>query len=116
MRSVANKLKLNGAISRKAAKRPPALRRGRQSLSHHNSKARTAICKTRWATKLHTPHPANANSTAATPLTNEAVKVTLDKRANRKRRVKMVCWMTHSALTGTNRKKTGAICVMTGMS
>ena len=89
---------------------------GRHELSHQSSSARTAICSTRCATMLQTPKPANASATAATPLTSEAAKVTFESRAKRNCRVKSVCWMTHRALTGSSRKKTGARAVSSGMA
>ena len=64
---------------------------------------------------LHTPNPASASPTAATPLTSDAAKVTFESSAKRNCRVKSVCWMTQSALTGSSRKKTGARAVNSGM-
>ena len=116
MRSEAIRLRLKGAMRRQAAKRRSDDLPGRQSLSRHSSRALTAMCSTRWATRLQTPQPAKAIATAAKPLASEAAKETLDSSAKRNCRVKIVCWMTHRALTGSSRKNTGATLASSGIA
>ena len=56
---------------------------GRQSLSHHNSRVRTAACSTRWATIHQIPNPASARPIAASPPASDEAKVTFDNSAKR---------------------------------
>ena len=78
---MAIRLKLKGAISRSG----PRLHapQGRQSLSHHSSRVRTAACSTRWATIHQIPNPASARPIAASPPANDEAKVTFDNSAKR---------------------------------
>ena len=80
---MAIRLKLKGAISRSG----PRLHapQGRQSLSHHSSRVRTAACSTRWATIHQIPIPAYQKvmpEFGFTPASDEA-KVTFDNSAKR---------------------------------
>ena len=77
---------------------------------------RTAIAATRCPTKLHRPQPLTANATATTPLTTDDAKTILDIEANRIWRVSIVFWITHSALIGSSRKKTGATTATEGIA
>ena len=77
--------------------------RGRQSLSHHSSAARTSSVSTCWATMLQMPHPANAITTAAKPLATDAAKVTFESSAKRNCRAKRAICTTPSALAGSSR-------------
>lgn len=114
MKSVASRLKLYGAISRSG--RRLHFPQGRQSLSHHSSKARTEACNTRCTTMHQIPNPANARPMATIPAMNHEAKVTFESSAKRNVRTKIVFWIAHAALSGSWRKNTGAIRVISGMS
>ncbi len=65
---------------------------------------------------LHTPYPDKAIPIATRPLTIHETKVTFDNNANRNCRVNSTFCTVHNALTGNNRKKTGANGTSSGMS